>query len=310
MTSISRGVLWLPWPTAENIPIRSFFSSRGPLTRTSSPCALPARVASSASVSGVRWPAGSFTRVAGEVRRLGDVEHPGQRLPERPRPRRAVGEQEADRLQLDPLVAPIGPVAVEAVRAERCALGDRAERLEPDLPGRRWPPSAPEPAAPPSLPARPPGGETRRRSCHAGRSRRAPPAPRAAADACGARRSGPACRETPPRRRRGAAVRPGRGRPRPPARPGVVTRRRRAPARRLGCRRRPRTPGRIEGRRSRAWGVSRRRGVAASRRPCRPRAPGAGRRSSPSWCTRRRRRRSGSWRPRAGCSRCARRSGS
>ena len=56
--------------------------------------------------------------------------------------------------------------------------------------------------------------------------------------------------------------------------------------------------------------VSRRRGGAASRRPCRPRAPGAGRRSSPSWCTRRRRRRSGSWRPRAGCSRCARRSGS
>jgi len=35
----------------------------------------------------------------------------------------------------------------------------------------------------------------------------------------------------------------------------------------------------------------------------------AGRRSSPSSCTRRRRTRTGSWRPRAGCSRCARRSG-
>ena len=60
---MSRGVFWLPWPTAENIPIRSFFSSFGPLTLTSRPWPFAAREASSASASGVRCPAGSFTRV-------------------------------------------------------------------------------------------------------------------------------------------------------------------------------------------------------------------------------------------------------
>ena len=247
----------------------------------------------------------------GEVRRLGDPEHPLAARPPAPgsAPRRWGG-------------AAAPPPARPAPRGPRSGTGRSGKRpaprprrpgpaTRPDLPGRRSPPSAPGAAAPPSPRARPPGGAPRRRSAPRAGSHQHHPRRPAAVRGCGGRRSGPPSRGSPPRvaARRSC-----------PASAGSISATGAVRARGLlgeedqdvgaGTGRRPGGQGESRSGRVGHEGISRRRGGGASRRPCRPRAPGAGRRSSPSSCTRRRRRRTGSWRPRAGCSRCARRSGS
>ena len=120
MTSMSRGVFWLPWPTAENIPIRSFFSSRGPLTRTSSPCPLRRARRLLGQRLGREVARGLVHQGAGEVRRLGDLEDPGQRPPRAPAtaPRRPGGAA--------------GPTpASPAPRAPRCGTGRSGRRPAP-----------------------------------------------------------------------------------------------------------------------------------------------------------------------------------